>query len=55
MTSTTKPDRQLVREWMDRRAYDNNPPPTPAEIREQLGWTIAEAEREERDRQERSE
>jgi len=32
------PPKQLVREYLERRARDSAPPPTPEEIRRQLGW-----------------
>ena len=40
MTQTTKPDKVTVREWLDRRTHpqQDDPPPSPDEIREQLGW-----------------
>lgn len=35
---TTKPAKQSVREWMDSRTHAEEPPPSPEEIRRQLGW-----------------
>lgn len=52
MTATTKPDKQRVRDWMDRQHDDL---PEMDEIREQLGWRLLDAEREARDERERSE
>lgn len=46
MTQTTKPDRAKVREYFEHRAHDPDPPPSPEEIRRQLGWALIEAERE---------
>jgi hypothetical protein len=46
MTNTTRPPPHLVREWLERRTHSEEPPPTPEEIRRQLGWKIIEAERE---------
>ena len=41
MTATTKnPPKHLVREYLARRSRDPLPPPTPEEIRRQLGWGI---------------
>lgn len=40
MTSTTKPDKQAVRDWLDRRAHEDEAPPTPEEVRRQLGWGL---------------
>ena len=34
------PDKALVRAHMQERAKAKTPPPTPAEIREQLGWRM---------------
>ena len=36
----THPDKQKLREYMDRRTHEAEPPPTPDEIREQLGWRM---------------
>ena len=39
MSATTKnPPKHLVREYLARRTRDPKPPPTPEEIRRQLGW-----------------
>lgn len=46
MTDTTHPPRHLVREYLEQRTHSEDPPPTPEEIRRQLGWNIIEAERE---------
>jgi len=41
MTATTKnPTKHLVREYLARRSRDPKPPPSPEEIRRQLGWGI---------------
>ena len=40
MPSTTHPTKQLVRDYMDARTRSDDPPPTPAEIRRQLGWDM---------------
>lgn len=45
MTQTTHPPHHLVREYMERRTHSPEPPPTPEEIRRQLGWTLIAAER----------
>jgi hypothetical protein len=38
-TSTTShPPKHLVREYLERRTKDAGPPPTPEEVRRQLGW-----------------
>jgi hypothetical protein len=54
MTQTTKPDRNKVREYFERRAHDPEPPPSPDEIRRQLGWALVEAEREQAEIDERN-
>ena len=52
MSATTKnPPKHLVREYLARRTRDSQPPPTPEEIRRQLGWGMAEAEADESRRQ----
>ncbi|QNA88747.1 hypothetical protein G4G28_09990 [Massilia sp. Dwa41.01b] len=41
MSVTTKnPPKHLVREYLERRSRDPKPPPTPEEIRRQLGWEM---------------
>jgi hypothetical protein len=49
MTTTTHPTKEAVREYMGRRTWSRDPPPTPEEIRRQLGWDlIPEARRPDR-------
>ena len=38
MSLTTHPSKHLVRAWLERRKQELKPPPTPEEIRRQLGW-----------------
>jgi len=38
MSSIKHPSKHAVREYLARRSRDSNPPPTPEEIRRQLGW-----------------
>jgi len=46
MTDTTKPSKETVREYMERRTHAPlDPPPTPDEIRRQLGWHLVPANR----------
>ena len=40
MTQTTQPSKQLVRDYLDARTRSTEPPPTPAEVRRQLGWDL---------------
>jgi hypothetical protein len=45
MTQTTHPTKQLVRDYMDERTKSGDPPPTPEEIRSELGWHLLPANR----------
>jgi hypothetical protein len=38
MSTITHPPKHLVREYLERRTREQKPPPTPEEIRRQLGW-----------------
>ena len=38
MSEIKQPPKHLVREYLERRARESAPPPTPEEIRRQLGW-----------------
>jgi len=38
MPTPSHPPKHLVREYLERRTKDNAPPPSPEEIRRQLGW-----------------
>lgn len=40
MSTITHPTKHVVREYLERRARDPKPPPTPEEIRRQLGWGL---------------
>jgi hypothetical protein len=40
MTQTTHPTKQLVRDYLDSRTRSTEPPPTPDEVRRQLGWDL---------------
>lgn len=42
---TTIPTKQLVRDYMDERTRATEPPPSPEEIRRQLGWAMLPANR----------
>lgn len=37
---TTKPPKVRVREYLDRRTHEESPPPTPEDIRRELGWNL---------------
>lgn len=44
MTDTTRPAKETVREYFERRTHAQfDPPPTPDEIRRQLGWHLIPA------------
>lgn len=45
MTQTTHPSKEQVRQYMARRQEERRPPPSPQQVREQLGWKLIEAER----------
>lgn len=38
------PSKQQVRDYMQQRRTEHTPPPDPAEIRRQLGWSLKQAE-----------
>jgi len=40
MTHTTHPSKYRVRAYLERRSHEVKPPPTPDEIRRQLGWGL---------------
>lgn len=40
MTNANHPSKYVVREYLERRSQDAKPPPTPEEIRRQLGWGL---------------
>lgn len=46
MKQTSKPTHQEVRSWMQQRQVSPVPPPSPEEVRRQLGWGLVEAESE---------
>ena len=40
MSTINHPPKHVVRAYLERRARDSKPPPTPEEIRRQLGWGL---------------
>lgn len=38
MNPITRPTPQQVRDWMKQRQVEQRPPPTPEQIRRELGW-----------------
>jgi hypothetical protein len=45
MSQANHPSKYLVREYLERRSHEVKPPPTPEEIRRQLGWGMLMFER----------
>jgi hypothetical protein len=45
MTQTTHPSKEQVRHHMQQRAQQRTPPPSPDEIRRQLGWHLIPSNR----------
>ena len=41
MATFTQPPKDVVRAYLERRSRDPKPPPSPEEIRRQLGWGMA--------------
>ena len=42
----SKPTKEQVREWQRQQRESHTPPPTPEEIRRQLGWGLIKHEKE---------
>ena len=40
MTQANHPSKYIVREYLERRSQEVKPPPSPEEIRRQLGWGL---------------
>lgn len=40
MPTFTHPPKQLVRAYLERRKRESQPPPSPEEIRRELGWGL---------------
>lgn len=40
MAQTNHPSKFIVRAYLERRSQEVKPPPTPEEIRRQLGWGL---------------
>lgn len=40
MATSTAPSKEAVRTWLNDRRASPTPPPTPEEIRRQLGWEM---------------
>jgi hypothetical protein len=40
MAAYTLPTKQVVRAYLERRSHDPRPPPSPDDIRRELGWGL---------------
>ena len=40
MTQTTKPSKESVRDWMQRRYEEEDAPPSIEDIKRELGWAL---------------
>lgn len=40
MVRANYPSKYVIRAYLERRSQDSKPPPTPEEIRRQLGWGL---------------
>jgi hypothetical protein len=40
MTQANHPSKYAIRQYMERRSHETRPPPSPEEIRRQLGWGL---------------
>lgn len=43
--STTQPSKEQVRIWVQQRSMSRLPPPSPSEVRRQLGWELLQNNR----------
>jgi hypothetical protein len=50
MEKIIQPSKQCIREWLRHRQLKNGPPPDLAQIRRELGWTMAGPARQPRPR-----
>lgn len=44
--AATQPSKEVVRDWLHREIARRRPPPDIKQIRREIGWDLAEAERE---------
>ena len=40
MTEVKRPSKEHLREYLKQRQKSDNPPPTPEQVREELGWKL---------------
>lgn len=45
MPQASHPTKEQVRQYMQQRQEEHRPPPTPEQIKRELGWHLVEAER----------
>lgn len=45
MPATTHRTKEAVRDWLDERSRADDAPPSPEEVRRQLGWDLIPANR----------
>ena len=45
MTQANHPSKDAIRKYLERRSHESKPPPSPEEIRRQLGWGLLLQER----------
>jgi hypothetical protein len=46
----SQPSKEQIRQWQQERIKAHKPPPDPAQVRRELGWSLLEAERNQRRR-----
>jgi len=46
MRQASKPSKEQVRQWTQQRQVLRTPPPSPEEVRRELGWVLIQAEQE---------
>lgn len=40
--TATHPTKELVRAYMAKRTHDESPPPSPQQVRDELGWHLVQ-------------
>lgn len=46
----SKPTKEEIREWQKKRNDDHTPPPTPEDIRRELGWDLLSTDDKQKER-----
>ncbi|MFI4940761.1 MAG: hypothetical protein ACHP7O_10545 [Burkholderiales bacterium] len=44
MTNINSPTKYAIRQYLDGRSHSTTPPPSPEEIRRQLGWQLLKSD-----------